>query len=117
MVMKSGSSPYLPVYPPGPAQIVWVSSITRYVPCFPVSSRSASWNPASGRTIPMFVSAGSVSTAATSPWASSRSSPSTSFHSVTLVVTTGSTGGPRFSGRDLGRPSSSTTKLSSTVPW
>ena len=44
----------------------------------------------------MFVSAGSASTQATSPWASSRSSASTSFHSTTRVVSSRGTGGPRL---------------------
>ena len=43
MVSTSGFRRWAAVYPPGPAQIVWVSSITRSVPVDEVSSRSASW--------------------------------------------------------------------------
>ena len=47
----------------------------------------------------MFVSAGSASTHATSPCASSRSSASTSLNSTTRVVSSSGTGGPRFPSR------------------
>ena len=46
----------------------------------PRRPRAASWKPGSGWTIPTFVSAGSVSTTATSRRASSRSRPSTSLN-------------------------------------
>ena len=62
----SGSRSHARVQPPGPALSVCVSSIASSVPVLRVSSRSASWNPSSGRTIPMFVSAGSARTQATS---------------------------------------------------
>ena len=45
---KSGSRPHAAVQPPGPTQIVWVSSITSSVPVRRVISRSASWKPGSG---------------------------------------------------------------------
>ena len=65
----------------------------------------------------MLVSAGSVSTAATSPWASSRSSASVSLNSTTRVVTAGSTGGPTLPSRDRGPSGVETTNVSSTAPW
>ncbi len=65
----------------------------------------------------MFVSAGSARTHATSPWASSRSSASTSFHSTTRVVSSSGTGGPMFASRSTTRPPSSDAKVSSTEPW
>ena len=65
----------------------------------------------------MFVSAGSASTQATSPWASSRSSASGSFHSTTRVVSASGTGGPTLPSRETTRPSSRPTNVSSTEPW
>ena len=47
----------------------------------------------------MFVSAGSISTAATSPWASAASSASRSLNGTTRVVIAGSTCGPIDPGR------------------
>ena len=104
---------------PGPQQIVCVSSITSSVPVRRVSSRAApSWKPCSGWTIPMFVSAGSASTHATSPGASAASSASTSFHSTTSSssrrVDRRAEVAPRASARP---PSSSVANVSSTVPW
>src|ERR1700761_8938025 len=66
----------------------------RSVPAARVNSLIRSWKPSSARTMPMLVSAGSASTHATSPWASSRSSASASFHSTTRVVSVIGTGGP-----------------------
>ena len=43
MTSMSGSRPQARVAPPGPAQIVWVSSMIRIVPVSRVSPRSASW--------------------------------------------------------------------------
>ena len=114
---RSGSRPYAAVYPPGPAQIVWVSSISSNVPVSRVSRRSSSWNPGSGSTMPMLVSAGSASTQATSPPASAAASASTSLNGTTTVVADGSTGGPSDPWRGTTRPASSTTIVSSTVPW
>ena len=74
-------------------------------------------SPGSGWTMPMFVSAGSVSTSATSPCASSRSSAGTSLNSTTRVVSARSTGGPRLPLRARTTPSSSVANVSSTVPW
>ena len=62
-----GLEPVRRVYPPGPAQSVCVSSMISSVPVSRVAARSCSWKPGSGRTMPMFVSAGSASTHATSP--------------------------------------------------
>ena len=42
MTNMSGSSPSARVMPPGPAQIVWVSSMMRIVPVRRVISRTAS---------------------------------------------------------------------------
>ena len=87
------------------------------VPVSLVMRRSCSWYPGSGSTMPMLVSAGSASTAATSPGSSAARSASTSLNSTTFVVSTGSTAGPTFPGRDRGTPSSSQITDSSTVPW
>ena len=65
----------------------------------------------------MLVSAGSTSTQATSPWASSRSSASRSLISTTRVVSAGSTGGPTLPSRGTTRPSTSVVTVSSTLPW
>ena len=43
IVTKSGCRPQALVQPPGPALMVWVSSMIRSVPCFVQSSRTASW--------------------------------------------------------------------------
>ena len=43
IVSMSGRSSWAAVYPPGPVQMVWVSSMTRRVPVRRVISRSASW--------------------------------------------------------------------------
>ena len=81
------------------------------------SSRTPSQYPGSGSTIPMFVSAGSNMQTATSPRASSRSSPSRSLISTTRVVVSTGTGGPVFPGWSTTAPeSSSSAKDSSTVP-
>ena len=40
---KSGSRSHAAVHPPGPAQIVCVSSMTSNVPCRRVISRTPSW--------------------------------------------------------------------------
>ena len=65
----------------------------------------------------MLVSAGSISTQATSPWASSRSSPSRSLISTTRVVSATSTGGPTLPSRGRTSPSTSVATVSSTEPW
>ena len=85
-VTMSGSRPHARVQPPGPALKVCVSSINSSEPAALVRARRPSWKPSSGSTMPMFVSAGSVSTTATSPWASSRSSWSRSLNSATRLV-------------------------------
>ena len=64
-----------------------------------VSSRSASWKPGSGRTIPMFVSAGSASTQATSPCASAALERVEVVELDDRVVAAGSTGGPMLPAR------------------
>ena len=79
--------------------------MTSSVPARRVISRSASWNPGSGCTIPMFVSAGSASTQATSPCASAASSAGRSLNSTTRVVSEGFTGGPRLPLRGPTTPS------------
>ena len=106
------------VAPPQPAENVWVSSIMSRVPAAVHSSRSRSWKPGSGSTMPMLVSAGSVSTAATSPWASARSTASRSFQATTRVVSASGTGGPTLPGRLSVSPSGpGTANVSSTDPW
>jgi hypothetical protein len=52
MVSMSGSKLCSFVYPPGPAHIVWVSSMIRRVPVCRVNFLRASWNPGCGWTIP-----------------------------------------------------------------
>jgi hypothetical protein len=68
--------------------------------------------------MPMFVKAGSASTQATSSFASSRSSASTSLNSTTRVVADGCTGGPTLPGLGTTAPPSSRVAIvSSTEPW
>ena len=43
MVNRSGSSPQATVAPPGPTQIVWVSSMQSSVPWARVRRRSSAW--------------------------------------------------------------------------
>ena len=68
--------------PPGPAESVWVSSISSSVPVRSHSSRSPSRKPGSGRTMPMLVRAGSVMTTATCSSARAASTDARSFHST-----------------------------------
>ena len=87
IVTRSGSSPHAAVHPPGPADSVCVSSMINSVPVASHAARSPARKPSSGRTIPMFVSAGSVSTHATCRSSSSRRTASRSLNSHTRVVT------------------------------
>ena len=74
--------------------------------------------PSSGNTIPILVSAGSMSTHATSPIASAASSASRSLNGTARVVNAGSTCGPIAPGRLTVSPRSlSITSVSSTEPW
>ncbi len=98
--------------PPGPALNVCVSSMIRSVPWLVQSSRTASRKPGSGSTMPMFVSAGSISRQATSPCASAASTDPISLNSATRVVWAGSTIGPTLPSREP----SSVTNASSTEP-
>ena len=117
MVSASGRSPQRRVAPPGPAEKVWVSSTTSSVPVASHAARTPSKNPGSGRTIPMLVSAGSVSTQATSRAPSAASSAARSLNSTATDVVAGSTAGPALPGRESVRPPWATTIVSSTVPW
>ena len=75
-------------------------------------------NPGSGSTMPMFVSAGSVRIAATSPWARAFSTASRSFQGTERVVRSRSTGGATFPGRLSVLPSGpGSANASSTEPW
>ena len=65
----------------------------------------------------MLVSAGSISMQATSPSASSRSSPSRSLISTTRVVSATSTPGPTLPSRGRTSPSTRFATVSSTLPW
>jgi hypothetical protein len=68
--------------------------------------------------MPMLVSAGSMITAATSPWASSRSRPARSLYSATRLVAVTSTGAPTLPGRlTASFRESRTISDSSTEPW
>jgi hypothetical protein len=117
IVTMSGDSPQARVQPPGPALKVCVSSLISSKPYSRVSDRTASRKPGSGSTMPMFVSAGSMSTAATSRCASSRSSAAVSLNSTTRVVTDGSTGAPTFPSRERGPSGVAMMNVSSTLPW
>ena len=87
------------------------------VPAARVSSRTASWYSGSGSTMPMLVSAGSKSTAATSPGASAARRPSMSLISTTFVVSATGTAGPMLPSRATTEPSSANcAKVSSTDP-
>ena len=103
----SGRSPSRAVIPPGPAHSVWVSSMTSTVPVSSHAARTASCQPGSGSTMPMLVSAGSISTAAISRAASAARIAGTSLKATTTVVVAGSTGGPMLPRRETTRPSSS----------
>ena len=117
-VTASGSRPQAAVQPPGPALSVCVSSMMSSAPWRVHSSRTASRKPGSGSTIPMLVRAGSISTQATSPWASASSTVSISLNSAARVVLAGSTIGPTLPSREwVSPPSPRTTNDSSTEPW
>lgn len=90
---------------------MWVSSLISKVPVFVAYSRTNYRNPGSGRTIPMFVMAGSIKIAATSLYDSYLFRPSKSLNSTTLVVSVGSTAGATNPGLGLGLPSSTTTNV------
>ena len=107
----SGRSPSRAVIPPGPAHRVWVSSMTSRVPVRSQAARTASCHPGSGSTIPMFVIAGSMSTAATSPDARAASSAGTSLNGTTTVVASSGTGAPMLPRRETTRPSSSSDRI------
>ncbi len=79
------------------------------VPVFSVSYLTNSKNPGSGKTIPMFVMAGSIKTAATSLKDNYLFSPSKSLNSTTLVVWVGLTAGATNPGRSAIFPFSPTT--------
>lgn len=81
------------------------------VPAFVVYYLTNSRKPGSGRTIPMFVIAGSIRTAATSLYDNYLFRPSKSLNSTTLVVRVGSTAGATNPGLGLGLPSSTTTNV------
>ena len=117
IVKKSGFKPSAPVIPPGPTEIVWVSSIIRKALYFLANSCTPTKYPSSGNTIPIFVIAGSIKMAATSPCASAFSIATKSLNSTTLVVSAKSTGAPIFPSRLTVNPaSSSVAKVSSTDP-
>ena len=105
---------------PGRRESVCVSSMISSAPVLAWPARAApSRKPGSGRTMPMLVSAGSVRMAATSPWASSRS---TGLEVVALddarVVRSRSTGGRRCPGAaGPCRRRRAAAKVSSTEPW
>ena len=103
--------------PPIPAEKVCVSSINNKDPYFVANSLKPSKNPGSGRTIPIFVKAGSVIITATSPFAKAFSTLSKSLNSATLVVSLIFPGAPTFPGRKVVSPFGPlTTNVSSTVP-
>ncbi len=116
-VTMSGSRPHAAVHPPGPAESVWVSSMISSVPVRVHAARAPSQKPGSGSTMPMLVSAGSARTQAISCPSSAASSAGRSLNSTTAVVSVGSTAAPTSPSRARGRPSSSTTNVSSTEPW
>ena len=118
IVTMSGSRFQARVQPPGPALNVCVSSLISRVPAARVSSRTASRYPGSGSTIPMLVSAGSISTAATSPAASSRSSAARSLNSTTRVVSARVDRCADVARAGIAaRPVPATMNDSSTLPW
>ena len=86
IVKISGFNPCNAVIPPAPTEIVWVSSIIQIAPYFFASSPTAFKYPSSGRTIPIFVIAGSIKIAATSPFARAASIAAKSLNSTTRVV-------------------------------
>lgn len=117
MVIISGLRFIALVAPPYPALNVWVSSLINKVPCLADSDRTNSRNPGSGNTIPIFVIAGYIKTAATSLFANYFLSASKSLNSTTLVVKVGLTEGATSPGLSAGFPFFTTTKVSSTLPW
>ena len=67
--------------------------------------------------MPMFVMAGSINIAATSPVAKAASAAAKSLNGTTMVVSAGSTCGPMLFSRETVLPASSKlAKVSSTVP-
>jgi hypothetical protein len=97
-VTASGARSQSAVSPPGPAASVCVSSYTRSVPASVHSPRSPSWNPGSGSTTPTFVSAGSLSTQATSPRSRARSTAVRSLKGTTRVTAAPASGRPNLRG-------------------
>ncbi|MNM75161.1 hypothetical protein D3C81_869370 [compost metagenome] len=116
-VRKSGSSCQARVQPPGPVDSVWVSSTISRLPACRVSSRSRAMKPGCGSTMPMLVSAGSQSTAATSPGASAASSAARSLNGTTRLCWVRLRAWPISPGRCTVWPSRRRTRVSSTVPW
>ena len=117
IVKISGFNPCNAVIPPGPTEIVCVSSMIQTAPYFLARSPTAFKYPSSGSTIPIFVIAGSIRIAATSPLASAASIPAKSLNSTTRVVSSSGTGAPRFPSRFTVLPAlSSVAKVSSTLP-
>ena len=118
IVTMSGYSPQARVQPPGPALNVCVSSLISSVPYVRVSARTASRKPGAGSTMPMLVSAGSISTAATSP---ARELPLQRVQVVELHDAgrlRGSTGRADVPvPRARRRPALATMNVSSTLPW
>ncbi|MNF56733.1 hypothetical protein D3C84_382330 [compost metagenome] len=116
-VRKSGSRCQARVQPPGPVDRVWVSSTIKRVPTWRVSSRRRAMKPGAGSTMPMLVSAGSQSTAATSPGASAASSAARSLNGTTRLCWVRLRAWPISPGRCTVWPSRVRTMASSTVPW
>ena len=87
------------------------------VPWARVSARTRARKPAVGNTMPQLVSAGSQSTAATSPGANAAASARSSLNSTTRVVWVTSLVAPKSPGASCVRPFTRITWVSSSAPW
>ncbi len=118
MVRKSGHRPNWAVIPPGPTEIVWVSSIISKASYFLASFSTSFKYPSAGKTMPTLVIAGSIKIAATSLLASAFFIPAKSLNATTRVVKSRSTGAPILPSLATVLPFlSKVAKLSSTLPW
>ena len=118
MTNRSGCKSQALVQPPGPSEMVWVSSMSSSVPAARHARSTAARNPGSGSTMPMLVIAGSMMRTATSPCASPASTDAMSLNSAARVVSCNGTGAPTLPGRSRVLPAGpSTARVSSTDPW
>ena len=118
IVRKSGCNPSCAVIPPGPTEIVCVSSIINFAPNSLASFSTAFKYPSTGSTIPTLVIAGSIKIAATSFCCNAFFIASKSLKGTTRVVLSNSIGAPILPSLETVFPEASrVAKVSSTLPW